>query len=36
MIENFLIRCRRHREMLRFSVLAILIIWAVWQLHLSP
>lgn len=36
MIENFLIRCRRHREMLRFSVLAILIIWAVWQLHSSP
>ena len=31
MIENFLNSCRRHREMLRFSVLAIFIIWVVWQ-----
>lgn len=36
MIENFLNSCRRHREMLRFSVLAIFIIWVVWQLHSSP
>ena len=36
MIENFLNSCRRHREMLRFSVLAIFIIWGVWQLHSSP
>lgn len=36
MIENFLSVFRRHREMLRFSTLAILIIWAVWQLHSSP
>ena len=36
MIENFLNWVRRHRELLRFAALAVLILCALWQLHSSP